>query len=174
MANLWETAAGAGQGFVLFAAVIAALGVIWRTTIRPVVRGVSDIQHRLDAVVVHEGLLEELTAQVTVRGGQMAGIQATLDSRGLLLDDIKAELFPNGGSSLRDAVDRLGKGQAVIVGKLDELHTYSHDFKHAMVGQGGVITGQTLVLSKVIKEQDRLRKAIATRKPTARTRSTDE
>lgn len=36
--------------------------------------------------------------------------------------EIKAELHPNGGSSLRDAVDRLGKGQTAITTALSSLN----------------------------------------------------
>ena len=45
---------------------------------------------------------------------------------------LHAEFSPNGGSSMRDAVDRLEKGQHVIYGRLDALEhpVRKVDIKH--------------------------------------------
>ena len=74
-----------GEWLVFLAAVITALAVIWRNAIRPVVKGIQNVERTLDAA--------------------------------------RRELIPNGGSSLRDAVDRIEAKQHTMERRVEAVET---------------------------------------------------
>lgn len=51
--ELWDNLNSTGQGIVLTGAVIAALGVIYRQVVRPLVRGVQRLSEALERVESH-------------------------------------------------------------------------------------------------------------------------
>jgi hypothetical protein len=95
------------DGIVMGAAVLTALGVIWRQAFRPVWRGLRRLE---EAVPIMLAITEQFET--------------------------------NGGSSLRDTVDRIearlvdGKAQIDEQGRqISELHQYSHNARHERIGQ---------------------------------------
>jgi len=83
----WQEPANA---LILISATLVSIGIIYRYTVKPFVRGVRGFlerQHRIMAAV----------------------------------DFVEKELRPNGGSSLRDAVDKLVHRTEALEGRIDGL-----------------------------------------------------
>lgn len=87
---------------VAAAAVVTALGVLWRKVVRPALRWTRRTARRVDATL--DGLLG-----VPAKDDQPAkpGIIERMGRVEQRLASIEHELHPNSGTSLRDAVDRV-------------------------------------------------------------------
>ena len=67
---------------------------------------------------------EEALTVLTIAGIVLAGLFFIIDAR---VSKVTRELKPNGGSSLRDAVDRIEKAQDRIESKIDNHVTWHLD-----------------------------------------------
>jgi hypothetical protein len=95
------------DGIVTGAAILTALGVIWRQAFRPVWRGLRRIEEAVP-------ILLAITEQFEPNGGN--SLRDTVDRIEARLVDGKAQM------------DSQGK-------KLDALHKYSHDARHERISQ---------------------------------------
>jgi hypothetical protein len=90
---------------LMAAALVTALGVIWKQVVRPIVAWCRKVLNFLDDVMG-----ESARPGVDARPGLMErarSIEVTQVDHGDRLKKIEYQLEPNSGSSLRDAVDRV-------------------------------------------------------------------
>ena len=95
-----------GRGWVdipiALAAALAAYLFLWRKGIQPVLKGLRKLGHTADKIIHAAEVVPELHSKVEVLGTQMNSVNRRVTT-------IEEELKPNGGSTIRDAVDRIEK-----------------------------------------------------------------